>query len=151
MTGERQCALGIGGILVPRKLGTIGQTMSTDLEQAEFANEAFYLAFESADFDAMAHLWSEVREVQCLHPGWPALIGREKVLESWQAILSNPRQGPVSFFEAHATQLGDGVFAVTCYERAGDGVMVALNVFAREDDRLRMVAHQAGWCSNPPE
>ena len=124
--------------------------MSNELEQASFANEAFYLAFETGDYEAMAHLWSERVDVMCLHPGWPALIGREQVLKSWKAILSNPQQGAVSCFDARSAQIGDGVYAVTCYERTGGAVMVALNVFAREDGRLRMVAHQGGICANPP-
>ena len=120
------------------------------LEQAEFANEAFYLAFEGMDFEAMAHLWSARREVICLHPGWPALVGRDAVLESWRSILSNPRQGQVSFYSAQATLIGDESVAVVCYEMAGDHVMVATNIFSVEDEGLRMVLHQAGFCGNPP-
>ncbi len=124
--------------------------MDLQLTQAEFANEAFYLAFEGKDFDAMAHLWSAQREVICLHPGWPALVGREAVLESWRGILSNPRQGQVSFYGAQCRQIGEDTVAVVCYEQAGDAVMVATNVFVKEDDRLCLVSHQAGFCANPP-
>ena len=35
--------------------------MSIRLDEVEFANEAFYLAFEAKDFEAMTHLWSEER------------------------------------------------------------------------------------------
>ncbi len=124
--------------------------MELKLEEAEFANEAFYLAFEAKDYSAMAHLWSEAREIICLHPGWPALIGRDAVMESWQAILTNPQQGQVSFYGAHAQQIGADTAAVVCYEEAGGNVMVATNVFAIEDERLRLVSHQAGYCANPP-
>ena len=120
------------------------------LEQAEFANEAFYLAFEAKDYEAMAHLWSEQREVVCLHPGWPALVGRDAVLESWRSILSNPQQGQVSFYNAQALRISDDSAAVVCYETAGDSVMVATNIFVPEDGRLRLVSHQAGFCGNPP-
>ena len=94
--------------------------MGVDLEQAEFANEAFYLAFEAKDYEAMAHLWSMRRDVLCLHPGWTPLIGRDAVLESWRQILSNPQQGQVSFYGASVHQLGDdtverrGVFRGDC-------------------------------------
>ncbi len=124
--------------------------MSLLLEQAEFANEAFYLAFEGKDYEAMAHLWSEAREVVCLHPGWPALIGRQVVLDSWRGILSNPQQGQVSFYGATCSQLGADSVAVVCYEQAGGSVMVATNIFVEEDGRLRLVSHQAGYCANPP-
>lgn len=124
--------------------------MELTLAQAEYANEAFYLAFEGRDMDAMAHLWSEAHEITCLHPGWPLLAGRTAVLDSWQAILTNPQQGPVSVYGARAFAWGGETMAVCCYERAGDTVMVATNVFVHEDERLRMVAHQAGFCGNPP-
>ncbi len=121
------------------------------LEQAEFANEAFYLAFEGKDFEAMSNLWSKEREVVCLHPGWPALVGRDAVLDSWRNILANPRQGQVSFYAATCQQIATDAVMVVCYEQAGDAVMVATNVFAVEDDRLCLVSHHAGYCANPPE
>ncbi len=124
--------------------------LTLQLEQAEFANEAFYLAFEGKDFEAMSHLWSRQREVVCLHPGWPALVGREKVLESWRSILSNPQQGQVSFYAATCTQLSADSAAVVCYEQAGGSVMVATNIFVAEESGLKMVCHQAGYCANPP-
>lgn len=121
-----------------------------DLTRAEFANEAFYLAFESKDFAAMDHLWSEAREVICIHPGWPALIGRAAVMQSWRSILGNPQQSAVSFYGAETRELGPGLFAVVCYEQAGKATLIATNVFVTEDDRLRLVLHQAGYCGNPP-
>ena len=124
--------------------------MSIDLEQVEFANEAFYLAFEALDYEAMSNVWSGQRELLCLHPGWPALIGREKVLESWRAILANPQQGQVSFYNASCQSVADDVAAVICYEQAGGSVMVATNVFVQEGDRPRLVSHQAGFCGDPP-
>lgn len=121
-----------------------------NLEQAAFANEAFYLAFEGKDYSAMEHLWSATREVVCLHPGWPALHGREAVLASWRSILANPQQGQVSFYGARCAQVTTDVALVTCYEQAGDAVMVATNLFAVEDERLRLFSHHAGFCGNPP-
>jgi len=123
---------------------------SADLPRVGFANEAFYLAFEAKDFAAMDHLWSKAREVVCIHPGWSALIGRDVVMESWRAILDNPRQGAVSFYGASYRMLGTGLYAAICYETAGNAVMIATNVFVEEDDRLCLVLHQAGYCAQPP-
>jgi hypothetical protein len=119
--------------------------------QAEFANEAFYLAFESRDFAAMDHLWSQAHEVICVHPGWRALLGRQAVMDSWRSILGNPHQGSVSFYGAECRVIGPGVAAVVCYELAGPATMIATNLFVEEDGRLRMIFHQAGLCSNPPQ
>jgi len=120
------------------------------LELAQYANEAFYLAFEGMDYEAMSHLWSSEREVICLHPGWPALIGREAVLNSWRSILSNPQQGQVSFYDAQVKHLAEDMVAVVCYELAGTNVMAATNLFVKEQDRLCLVFHQSGFCGNPP-
>lgn len=131
--------------------GTEMDTTGDDLlARVGFANEAFYLAFESKDYIAMDHLWSEVRDVICIHPGWAALIGRDAVMESWRAILDNPRQGAVSFYGATYRSLGERMYAAICYEVAGNAVMIATNVFVEEDRRLRLVLHQAGYCANPP-
>src|SRR3546814_9062194 len=55
-----------------------------------FANEAFYLAFQTKDVRAMEALWAHRQPVACTHPGWPSLSGREQVMQSWAAILANP-------------------------------------------------------------
>jgi hypothetical protein len=124
--------------------------MDVLLEQAAFANEAFYLAFEAKDYSAMDSVWSAAQGVMCLHPGWPALVGREPVMQSWQAILSNPSQAQVSFYAPSFERLADTTVVVVCYEETQSAVMVATNVFVAEDERLRMVVHQAGYCDNPP-
>ncbi|MEM7099332.1 MAG: nuclear transport factor 2 family protein [Pseudomonadota bacterium] len=121
------------------------------LEQAEYANEAFYLAFEAKDIDAMTNVWSSREDLICLHPGWPALTGRVAVLDSWRSILSNPQQGQVSVYNATCHLLGDECVMVICYESAGDAVMIATNIFQLDDGRMRMIAHQAGYCGQPPE
>lgn len=121
------------------------------MQEAQYANEAFYLAFEAHDFEAMSHLWSKSDDILCLHPGWPMLKGRERVLESWRSILGNPRQGQVSMYGAEACAWGEHTAVVCCYELAGDTVMIATNVFMQEADGLHMVSHHAGYCANPPE
>jgi len=121
-----------------------------DLTSVEFANEAFYLAFESKDYAAMDHLWSEARPVICVHPGWPALLGRRAVMDSWRGILGNPNQGTVSFYGATCQSLSADVAAVVCYEVAGDATTIATNIFVEEDGRLRLIFHQAGYCARPP-
>jgi len=121
-----------------------------DLDEAEFANEAFYLAFEAKDFGAMEHLWSRAHEVVCIHPGWPALVGRKDVMESWRGILGNPEQPQVSCYGARCRRIGGDAVMVVCYERMPGTTLIATNVFVREEGRLRMVLHQSGPCANPP-
>ena len=124
--------------------------MSVPIEMYEFANEAFYLAFETKDLKAMSHIWCEQGDPVCLHPGWPTLIGREAILESWRGILTNPHQSQVSFFDARVSLINDESAAVVCYEKTDDQIMAATNVFRVEGGRPRMYIHQAGFCAHPP-
>lgn len=121
------------------------------LEHADilFANEAFYLAFQTKDMDAMEDLWARHAPVACTHPGWPSLDGREQVMQSWAAILANPDTRGVEMRGAKAHRCGEAAF-VTCYEMIGESLLAATNVFVREDGAWKLVHHQAGPCNVPP-
>jgi ketosteroid isomerase-like protein len=114
-----------------------------------FANEAFYLAFETKDMAAMDALWAREAPVACTHPGWPSLSGREQVMQSWAAILANPETRGVAMRGARAHRCGEAAF-VTCYEMIGESLLAATNVFVRENGRWKLVHHQAGPCNLPP-
>lgn len=120
-----------------------------DAERALLANEAFYLAFAEKNLAAMDRVWSERRDVVCVHPGWPALTDRHSVMESWRRILGNAEQPRVGFHTVTATTLRDAV-VVVCYEKIESSVMVATNVFIPGRDGAAMVVHQSGPCSDPP-
>lgn len=51
------------------------------------ANERFYRAFREADIKTMESLWDLGPDVACVHPGRPALRGRERVMASWRAVM----------------------------------------------------------------
>ena len=122
---------------------------ASDAASVLFANEAFYLAFQSADADAMDRVWAKRANVSCLHPGWPPLIGRDAVMTSWRGILGNPSQQRVSVHGAHA-ELHGGAAVVICFETVGGFTLVASNIFVREDGEWRLVHHQAGETQAPP-
>jgi ketosteroid isomerase-like protein len=90
----------------------------------------------------MQGLWARRHPVACVHPGWDVLVGRERVLASWEGILGSPNAPEVSCERAEAHVLGDVAF-VTCHEVLPGGRLAATNVFAREDGGWRMVHHQA--------
>ncbi len=121
----------------------------SDADAVLFANEAFYLAFATRDFDAMAAVWSDDEPVSCIHPGWRALTGRAAVLQSWRGILGNPASPPVSCRNAEAHMLGETA-VVLCYEELAGNLLVATNVFRRDGNAWRMVHHQAGPCHEAP-
>ncbi len=64
----------------------------SDVERLHELNEDFYVAFESGDLDAMEAIWANgdlAASVTCVHPGWPALRGRDEVMRSWAMIMAN--------------------------------------------------------------
>jgi len=107
------------------------------------ANEAFYEAFNRRDIARMDSLWASNAPVACAHPGWAALIGREEVMESWRAILDNPRAPRIRCKDPKAHLYGDAGF-VLCIEEIGRTTMLATNVFAREHGDWKLVHHHAG-------
>ncbi len=106
------------------------------------ANAAFYDAFRGDDIAAMDALWSRRAPVACIHPGWPALVGRARVLASWRDIFAAGAPA-IQCAAAQAHVLGDVAF-VTCSELLAGGQLVATNVFVREEGAWWMVHHHAG-------
>jgi len=107
------------------------------------ANEAFYAAFRARSMAAMEAIWSARADLLCVHPGWAPLLGREAVLGSWQRILSNAGNPRLIARDARVIPMGEGA-CVLCIEVAGEGSMVATNLFVREDGRWRLLSHHAG-------
>lgn len=105
------------------------------------ANDRYYRAFEAGDYAAMSDLWAE-DGVSCIHPGWPVLIGRQAILDSYRAILSNPNQEPV-IRHSDTALVSDMDGRVFCVEIVGDGALAATNWFRRVSGIWRMVHHQA--------
>jgi len=114
-----------------------------------FANEAFYLAFNSQDLAAMADLWATNARVSCIHPGWPPLFGREDVLESWEGIFAGDTPPQISCHGAQPHIYGETA-TVLCYERIPESYLIATNVFFREGGLWKIVHHQAGPTHGAP-
>lgn len=108
-------------------------------------NQAFYEAFESRDLDAMSDCWEHSDRVVCTHPGWRTLRGWGAVSGSWFALFGGP--SPLQFIltDEVIAVAGDTAW-VTVDENLisaemGGGTVAALNVFVRDGDRWRLVAH----------
>ena len=114
-----------------------------------FANEAFYRAFSDRDLEAMELVWSATDPITCIHPGWGLITGRDRVIQTWVAILGNPKAPEIDCKAAKAFVRGDSAHVV-CYELINDSFLIASNYFAREGGRWRLVHHQAGPTSEAP-
>jgi ketosteroid isomerase-like protein len=113
----------------------------TDDEAILAANAAYYRAFISGDFTRMSALWAE-EDVSCVHPGWPVLIGRRAILESYRSILRNPRQEPIQPHNPTPLVSGDDG-RVFCVEIIGGMALAATNWFRRIDGDWQLIHHQA--------
>jgi ketosteroid isomerase-like protein len=122
----------------------------TDQDAVLAANAAFYVAFARGDFAAMQALWAQDAPVACVHPGWPPLQDRAKIMQSWQGILANPPRPPIVALEPQV-QLHGETALVICWEAIGAMHLVATNVFVRERGAWRMVMHQSGQTAHVPK
>lgn len=105
------------------------------------ANAAYYRAFASGDFAAMSDIWAH-EHVSCIHPGWPVLIGRQAILESYREIMRNPNQERIE--PRNETVLTAGEEArLLCVEFVGGAALAATNLFRRIGGAWRMTHHQA--------
>ncbi len=116
----------------------------------QFANDAFYLAFNARDIDEMARLWASDTPCVCIHPGWQPIVGRDEILESWANIFRNqPEGGDIVCHEPRVLAQGN-IFSVLCYEELPGGWLIATNNFVMERGNIHLFHHQAGQCMEPP-
>ncbi|MFI0978443.1 nuclear transport factor 2 family protein [Streptomyces sp. NPDC021093] len=127
---------------------------STDAEQVELANTAFYECLERGDFEELSALWLD-DEITCVHPGWPVLSGRGEVLRSYALIMAHTDYIQFFLTDVNISVMGDTALA-TCTENILSGgpaeesgelgplvgqLVVATNVFRRTPDGWRLWAH----------
>ena len=92
----------------------------------------------------MSRIWADDDGVSCIHPGWPALVGRQVVLEFYRNILRNPDRERLEHRDEKAIMSGDEGRVVCVEIVSGAGVaLAATNWFRRVDSEWRMVHHQA--------
>lgn len=121
--------------------------MDRETALVDFANDAFYAAFNSGDKEGMAALWAGSVPVTCIHPGWPPTIGRDDVVESWNNILG-AAENRVMHHTIDVFRQGE-VYSVLCYEELPGGWLIATNNFVIEGGEAKIIHHQAGPCQSP--
>ena len=80
--------------------------------------------------------------VACIHPGWQALHGRERVMASWRALLGAGAAPDIRCEDPKLIML-DHTAVVTCVECIGATQLVATNIFVLEDGIGKMIHHHA--------
>ncbi len=127
----------------------VASSQEDDHEAIIAANRAFYAAFSRRDFEALAQMWATTVPVACVHPGQPAILDRETILRSWQAILRNPHAPKAGASDEFVIVRG-GLAIVVCREILSVGHLIATNAFVREGDAWRMVHHHAAPAPQAP-
>ena len=122
---------------------------NTDKEAVIGANQSFYRAFAEKDVTSMGKLWATEKPVAVIHPGWLGLDGRDAVINSWERILTNPASPDIKVTQAKA-YVFDKVAFVVCYELLEAGVLIATNIFIKQDADWKMVHHHASTTAGLP-
>lgn len=118
--------------------------MSGDDAQILAANRAFYDAFAARDAEAIDALWARGAPSACTHPGWPVLVGRAVVMQSWRDILASESAPRIAIERPRALRIATDVAMVVCVERIGRTALAATNLFVHEEGAWRIVHHHAG-------
>jgi ketosteroid isomerase-like protein len=126
----------------------------SDLDDVTNANTEFYAAIESGDVGRIEALWDDGDDVACVHPGWPPVRGKSRVLRSWAVIMANTAY--IQFFPTGVDVAITGDVAVVACEHSllagstdAEGELgetarvVATNVFRRRPQGWRLWAHHA--------
>ena len=121
-----------------------------DLAEVEAANLRFYRAFETLDLERMDAVWLHSERAQCVHPGWPLIVGWKAIRESWEAIFANTTEMRFTIGDARVAG-GPELAWVTCTEniladvqgRVSVTSLLATNLFERTPEGWRLVHHHA--------
>jgi len=125
--------------------------VNADTECVLVANAAFYAAFETCDLDRMEQIWDVDGDepVSCVHPGWPLVRGRGRVLRSWAVIMANTAYIQFVLTDVVVALRGD-IAVLTCEENIltspepGEaGSVTATNVFRRSGGQWRLWVHHS--------
>jgi len=108
------------------------------------ANQTFYQAHESGNFELMSSIWNHGPDVVCIHPGWPILRGWEAVEDSWRRIFAGP-SGNQFIVTNDQLNIAKGFAWITLDENlmsaAGTGTIAATNLFLKIEGRWKVVHH----------
>lgn len=121
-----------------------------DEQRVREVNERFYMAMNALDIDEMDAVWADDESAICVHPGREAIIGYERIRQSWVAIFSASDAMSIAPSNERITIMSE-VAWIACTETISlmteEGLAAAAaqatNIFHRTGDTWRMVAHHA--------
>ena len=122
----------------------------SDEDRVREANERFYMAMNTLEIGEMDEVWMDDPSAICIHPGREAIIGYERIRESWMVIFTAANSMSIAASNERITVAAD-VAWVACTETISmmmeEGLAAAAaqstNIFRRTGDRWRMIVHHA--------
>ncbi len=106
-----------------------------------FANDRFYSLINLGDAEGVQSQFAREVPLQAVHPGRAPMTEREQVLSSFRELCLSPPQ--IECLNPVAMQYG-ALGVVTCLEKIGNGYLSASNIFVKQGEDWRMIAHHAG-------
>ncbi len=105
-----------------------------------FANDRFYSLINHGDAEGVQSQFSKNFPIQVVHPGRAPMTERESVLSSFRELCLAP---PYIECVNPVAQLYGEFGVVTCLEKIGNGYLSASNIYVKERNDWRMIAHHA--------
>lgn len=103
-------------------MSLISEEDRDDLANSEAALRAahreFYQALGSCSVHGMEQIWSKSESAICIHPGWPPLLGWEKIRKSWVNIFRNTHMHEMKT-EIISIQVANRLGWILCVEQIG--------------------------------
>ena len=90
----------------------------------------------------MEDIWVKDARPTCIHPGQAPLVGRKQVIKSWKNILVDGSAASITCSNAYAFIYGNCAYVI-CQERLECNVLIATNMFLKEEDTWKITHHQA--------
>lgn len=127
-----------------------------DVAEVEEANARFYRAFETLEPAQMDAVWVHSERAQCVHPGWPLIVGWAAIRSSWETIFANTTEMRFTISDPRVGGTAELAW-VTCTEnilsdvqgRVSATSLLATNIFERTLDGWRMIHHHASHILAP--
>lgn len=122
----------------------------SDEQLVREVNERFYAAMNASEIGEMDEVWADDPAAVCIHPGREAIVGYERIRESWSMIFTATNSMSIAAGNELIT-VADDVAWVTCIETISmmmeEGLAAAAaqctNIFCRREGRWRMIVHHA--------
>ncbi len=120
---------------------------SEPFSSSSSAEEAFYIAFQSADIHKMMDVWAQDQEIFCIHPGGPRLDTRERIRKSWLQIFEHETGIQFEIKQIKIMEAGDfaihHVIEAISINGELQSEIIATNVYANTNQGWRMILHHA--------